>query len=70
MTSNRAVVALSAFLAITPGPVVVKPLNSTAGLTLVGVKAAAVRYRGRDAVDCTTVAPRTGLGSRTRGTSR
>lgn len=57
MTSNRAVVALSAFLAITPGPVVVKPLNSTAGLTLVGVKAAAVRYRGRDAVEL-TVAPR------------
>ncbi len=57
MTSNRTIVGLSALLAITPGPGVVIPLNSTTGLTLVGVRAAAVSYNGRDAVRL-TVAPR------------
>ena len=59
MPSHRAILGLSALLGLTPGPGVVIPLNSTTGLTLVGVKATAVSYRGRDAVRL-TVAPRAG----------
>jgi len=59
MRSSRALLGLTALFAFTPDPTVVVPLNSTNGLTLVGVTAAAVSYRGRDAVRL-TVAPRPG----------
>jgi hypothetical protein len=58
MSSSRALFALTVLLA-TPDSTVVVPLKSTTGLTLVGVTAAAVSYRGRDAVRLSVV-PRPG----------